>query len=102
MDTFFITTGVILGLLTLVCLYRLVAGPTILDRIITVGAIGNKTTAILLLMGMIFGRRLEMFVDIAITYALLNFIATLGAAKYFRVRKSIVPGSKYLKEKGIS
>ena len=101
MDTFFITTGVILGLLTLACLYRVVGGPTVLDRIIAVGAIGNKTTAILLLMGMIFGR-LEMFVDIAITYALLNFIATLGAAKYFRVRKSIIPGSKYLKEKGIS
>jgi len=102
MDTFFITIGVILGLLTLVCLYRVVAGPTILDRIIAVGAIGNKTTAILLLMGMLFGGRLEMFVDIAITYALLNFIATLGAAKYFRVRKSIVPGSKYLKERGIT
>ncbi len=101
MDTFFITTGVILGLLTLVCLYRVVAGPTIIDRIIAVGAIGNKTTAILIVMGMIFGR-LEMFVDIAISYALLNFIATLGAAKYFRVRKSIIPGSKYLKEKGIS
>ena len=101
MDTFFITTGVILGLLTLVCLYRVVGGPTVIDRIIAVGAIGNKTTAILLLMGMIFGR-LEMFVDIAISYALLNFIATLGAAKYFRVRKSIIPGSKYLKEKGIS
>lgn len=101
MDTFFITTGVILGLLTLICLYRVVAGPTVLDRIIAVGAIGNKTTAILLLMGMIFGR-LEMFVDISISYALLNFIATLGAAKFFRVRKSIIPGSKYLKEKGIS
>jgi multicomponent Na+:H+ antiporter subunit F len=102
MDTFFIITGVILLLLTLVCLYRVVAGPTNLDRIIAVGAIGNKTTAILLLMGMLFGGRLEMFVDIALTYALLNFIATLGAAKYFRVRKSIVPGSKYLKERGIT
>ena len=101
MDTFFIITGVILLLLTLVCLYRVVAGPTVIDRIIAVGAIGNKTTAILLLIGMIFGR-VEMFVDIAISYALLNFIATLGAAKFFRVRKSIIPGSKYLKEKGIS
>ncbi len=101
MDTFFIITGVILLLLTLICLYRVVAGPTVIDRIIAVGAIGNKTTAILLLIGMIFGR-LEMFVDIAISYALLNFIATLGAAKFFRVRKSIIPGSKYLKEEGIS
>jgi multicomponent Na+:H+ antiporter subunit F len=30
-----------------------------------------------------------MFVDIAIAYALLNFIATLGAAKYFLRRKAV-------------
>jgi len=30
-----------------------------------------------------------MFVDIAIAYAMLNFIATLGSAKYFLHRKSI-------------
>jgi multicomponent Na+:H+ antiporter subunit F len=30
-----------------------------------------------------------MFVDIAIAYALLNFIATLGATKYFIRRKSV-------------
>ena len=101
MDNFFIAIGVILGLLTLLALYRGVFGPTVLDRIIAVSAIGNKTTAILLLMGVIFAR-LEMFVDIALTYALLNFIATIGAAKFFRVRKSIIPGSKYFKERGVS
>lgn len=101
MENFFIAIGVTLGVLTLLCLYRGVFGPTVLDRIIAVGAIGNKTTAILLLMGVIFGR-LEMFVDISITYALLNFIATIGAAKFFRVRKSIIPGSKYFKERGVS
>lgn len=98
MDNFFIASGLILGILVLICLYRVVAGPTVMDRIISVGAIGTKTTALLLLMGMIYGR-VEMFVDIALAYALLNFIATLGAAKFFRVRKSILPGSKYFQER---
>lgn len=94
MDVFFLVSSLILGILVLICLYRAAFGPTVMDRIISVGAIGTKTTAILLLMGMIYGR-VEMFVDIALAYALLNFIATLGAAKFFRVRKSILPGSKY-------
>ncbi|MBL7195632.1 MAG: pH regulation protein F [Desulfobacterales bacterium] len=101
MDVFFLTISLLLCVLVLGCLYRGVYGPTVLDRIIAVGAIGTKTTSVLLLMGMIYGR-VEMFVDIALAYALLNFIATLGAAKFFRVRKSILPGSKYFKEKGVS
>ncbi len=98
MDVFFLVSSLILGVLVLICLYRTVFGPTVMDRIISVGAIGTKTTALLLLMGLIYGR-VEMFVDIALAYALLNFIATLGAAKFFRVRKSIVPGSKCFQER---
>ncbi len=70
-----------------------------LDRIVSVGVIGTKTTVILALLGFIYGR-IDMFVDICLAYALLNFITTLAAAKFFRVRKSIVPGSKFLNDKG--
>ncbi len=98
MDNFFLVSSIILGFLALICLYRAVFGPTVMDRIISVSAIGTKTSAIILLMGMIYGR-VEMFVDIALAYALLNFIATLGAAKFVRIRKSIVPGSKYFQER---
>jgi multisubunit Na+/H+ antiporter MnhF subunit len=40
-----------------------------------------------------------MFVDIALAYALLNFIATMAASKFFRYRGSIVPGAKHFKER---
>lgn len=99
MENVFLTVSLALGFLTLLTLYRAIAGPTIVDRIIGVGVIGTKTTIILLLMGFIYGR-VDMFVDIAIAYALLSFIATLAAAKFFRHRKSIVPGVKHLREKG--
>ena len=99
MENFFLIVSLAPGFLTLLTLYRAVAGPTIVDRIIATGVIGTKTTIILLLMGFIYGR-VDMFVDIAIAYALLSFIATLAAAKFFRHRKSIVPRGKQLGEKG--
>jgi multicomponent Na+:H+ antiporter subunit F len=85
--------------LVLLCLYRGIAGPTVLDRIISVSVIGTKTTIILALMGFIY-KRSDMFLDIALVYALLNFIATIAAAKFFRRRKSIIPGSHCSIDKG--
>jgi multicomponent Na+:H+ antiporter subunit F len=65
-----------------------VYGPTIIDRIVGVGAIGTKTLVVLVLMGFIYGR-IEMFLDIIMVYAILNFIGTLAAAKYFEGRGEI-------------
>lgn len=101
METFFILTIVVLGLMVILCLYRAVFGPTVMDRIVAVGVIGTKTTVILVLLGLYY-KRIDMFVDISLAYALLNFIATLAAAKFFRVRKSISPGAKYLKDREAS
>jgi multicomponent Na+:H+ antiporter subunit F len=47
----------------------------------------TKTTVLLLLIGILY-ESLAMFVDIAIAYALLNFIATLGATKFFLRRRT--------------
>jgi multicomponent Na+:H+ antiporter subunit F len=47
----------------------------------------------------IYYKRIEMFVDISIAYALLNFIVTLASAKFFRLRKTIVSGTKFLKDR---
>ena len=100
MGNFFLAIALILGFLTLLCLYRGVFGPTVLDRIISISVIGTKTTIILALVGLIYGR-IDMFVDISIAYALLNFIATLASAKFLLTRKSIVPGAKFFKERGV-
>jgi multicomponent Na+:H+ antiporter subunit F len=90
-----------LGCLALLCLYRGIFGPTVLDRIISVSVIGTKTTVILILIGLIY-KRVDMFVDIALAYALLNFIATMAASKFFRKRRSIAPGAKYYKEREVT
>jgi multicomponent Na+:H+ antiporter subunit F len=81
-----------LGLLfiMLLPLFRVVRGPTTFDRIMGVNVIGTKTTVLLVIIGTIYGR-VEMFVDIALAYALLNFIATLAASRYFQHRRKLVP-----------
>jgi len=77
----------LIGLSILFCmglvLIRAVKGPTVIDRIVAVNVMGTKTTVLILIMGMMF-HRLEMFVDIALGYALLNFITSIAAAKYFQ------------------
>jgi len=97
-ETFFLAITLILCFLVMLCLYRGVFGPTVLDRIISVGVIGTKASCILVLIGFIY-RRADMFLDLAMVYALLNFIATLAASKFFRYRKSILAGAHHLKEK---
>jgi len=88
MDTFIYYCGLYLSLLMLLPLYRAVFGPTVLDRLVGVNAIGSKTTVLLLLIGLIYGR-VDMFVDIALAYALLNYIAVLAAARYFHKKRDL-------------
>jgi multicomponent Na+:H+ antiporter subunit F len=88
MEQLFLATGIALMLMMFLSLYRVIAGPTILDRILGGNVIGTKTTVVLLVIGVLF-HNVGMFVDIAIAYAMLNFIATLGATKYF-LRSRIV------------
>ena len=53
-----------------------------MDRLIGVNAVGSKTTVLLVLVGLLF-HRVDMFVDIALAYALLNFVAVLGRVALF-------------------
>ncbi len=88
METFFLYAAIALSLIMVLSLYRAVFGPTVLDRMVGVNAIGSKTTVLLLLIGIIY-RRVEMFVDISLAYACLNFIAVLAASRYFQKRKGL-------------
>ena len=88
MEKLFYGAALFLSLIMVFSLYRAVMGPTILDRLIGVNAIGSKTTVLLILIGLVF-HRVDMFIDISLAYALLNFIATLGATKFFLRRLGV-------------
>lgn len=88
MDNLFLFSGLYLCFLMIFSLYRAVFGPTVLDRMIGVNAIGAKTGVLLILIGLI-SHRVDMFVDIALAYAALNFIAVIAASRYFQKRKGL-------------
>ena len=90
MDSFFIGIGVALCLHMFLILHRVLHGPTAIDRIMGVNVIGTKTTILLVIIGTIY-HRVDMFVDIALAYALLNFLVTIAASRYFQHHKNLNP-----------
>ena len=88
METFFICAGIALLLMMAPVFYRIIVGPTAIDRIVAVNVIGTKSIVLLMFSGIIFGQ-LDMFVDIALGYGLLNFIVSIAASRYYQHRRSL-------------
>ncbi len=65
-------------------LYRLFAGPTLYDRVLAVNAFGTHTVLFIGVLGFLNGR--PDFLDIALLYALINFVGTIAILKFFRYR----------------
>ena len=100
MDIFFKAVSLILVIMIGIVLIRVVKGPTVIDRLVGVNVIGTKATVLLIIMGIIF-KRVDMFVDIAIAYGLLNFITSVAAAKYFQHFKKLHPEDEWKEELNI-
>jgi multicomponent Na+:H+ antiporter subunit F len=81
MDKFFSYYTMVLIVIIFLPLYRVFKGPTVFDRMLGAGAIGTKTMVLILAIGFLFDR-LDMFVDITLAYAVLNFIGTIAIAKF--------------------
>ncbi len=82
MHGFFLVVSIVILAMVALCLIRAIKGPGIINRIIAVNVIGTKTVAVILIIGILF-HRVDYFSDIALVYALINFIGTLGFSKYF-------------------
>jgi len=63
-------------------LIRAVKGPSIYDRILAVNMFGTKTVLIIAVLGFLMGR--PDFMDIALVYALINFVGTIAVLKVFK------------------
>ena len=61
--------------------YRVIKGPTVFDRMVGVGVVGTKTVMLLCIVGHAYDR-LDMFLDIAIAYGMLNFLGAIIVSKY--------------------
>ncbi len=64
---------------------RLFAGPTLYDRVLSLNTFGTCTVLFIGTVGLLFGR--PDFLDIALLYALINFVGTIAVLKFFRYRR---------------
>ncbi len=63
-------------------LVRSILGPTVFDRVLAVNSFGTKTVLLIAVIGFLSGR--PDFLDLALVYALMNFIGTIAAMKFTR------------------
>jgi multicomponent Na+:H+ antiporter subunit F len=63
-------------------LVRAFLGPTVYDRVLAVNVFGTKTVLMIAVLGFLAGR--PEFLDIALLYALINFIGTIAVLKFVR------------------
>jgi multicomponent Na+:H+ antiporter subunit F len=61
---------------------RAIKGPTLFDRVLAGNAVGTLAIMLLAVVGFLTGR--PEFLDIGLTYCLLNLIGTLAVLKFFR------------------
>jgi multicomponent Na+:H+ antiporter subunit F len=61
---------------------RAILGPTIFDRVLAGNTVGSLAIMLLAVVGFLTGR--PEFLDIGLTYGLLNVIGTLAVLKFFR------------------
>jgi multicomponent Na+:H+ antiporter subunit F len=74
------------GILVSMCLalVRALVGPTVYDRVLAVNIFGTKTVLLIAVLGFLAGR--PEFLDLALVYALINFIGTIAVLKFFEYR----------------
>ena len=65
-------------------LARALLGPTVYDRVLAVNTFGTKTVLLIAALGFLTNR--PEFLDLALVYALINFIATIAVLKYLERR----------------
>ena len=77
-----VSLAILIGML--LALIRAFAGPTLYDRVLAGNSFGTKTVLLLGVMGFLVGR--PDFLDIALVYALINFVGTIAILKFFHYR----------------
>lgn len=75
----------VIALAMAILLVRLFAGPTLYDRVLALNTFGTCTVLFIGTAGFLFGR--PDFLDIALLYALINFVGTIAVLKFFRYRR---------------
>ena len=73
-------------------LLRSVLGPTTYDRILALNSFGTKTVLLIAVVGFLDGR--PEWLDLAIVYALINFVGTLAVLRFSKYGSLAVEAPK--------
>jgi multicomponent Na+:H+ antiporter subunit F len=73
-----------LGITMALALLRAILGPSLYDRVLAVNMLGTKTVLLLSVIAFVLGR--PDFLDLALAYALINFIGVLAVLEFFQDR----------------
>ncbi len=82
---FSVTTVAILVSMIL-AITRAFLGPSLYDRVLAINVLGTKTVLLIAVLGFLMGR--PEFLDIALLYALINFISIIGLMRFFEYSSS--------------
>jgi multicomponent Na+:H+ antiporter subunit F len=80
----FAVAAIALLIAMVIVLIRVFRGETLYDRVLAVNAFGTITVLFIGVLGFLMER--PDFLDIAMLYALINFVGTIAILKYFRYR----------------
>jgi len=76
----FAVTTVVLLVVMAAALARAIRGPTLPDRVLALNFFGTATVLLIVTLGFLDGR--PDFTDIALVYALINFVGTIALLKF--------------------
>lgn len=90
METAFLEISLLISFLLLLCalvisLLRLITGPTIYDRIVSLDLIASIVMGFILLYSFLVNK--SMYFDIVIVISLIAFIGTVSISTYLRTKK---------------
>ncbi len=89
MNTFLLAVAIAVVANSLLSSYRLIKGPTLQDRLIGVNIINTQALVVLLLL-FFTAERPNLYLDIAVLYALLNLVLTATLSRYLETgRRSL-------------
>lgn len=77
----FVAATIALLITMALTLVRALLGPSLFDRLLAVNSFGTKTVLLISVYGFMTGR--PEFLDIALVYALINFVGTIAVLKFF-------------------
>ena len=81
----FVAASVAILMTMILAIIRALVGPSVYDRVLAVNMFGTKTVLLLSVVAFLYGR--PDFLDLALAYALINFIGVLAVLQFFQNRR---------------